>query len=165
MSLDTRRRHVRQLAADQNGSIAIKFAVVLVVVVVVGGLAIDFARASATRTDMQAAADGAILAAVQAQTNVGNLDDDALTNIARNYFNNKFAGRIKVSSFKLAPEGSGYKVAIAAELPTTLMALGGMKHLALNVGAMAEFPPRWLQKSRQARRVEKTRPSWIVIRP
>lgn len=154
MSLDTLRRHFRQLAADHNGSIAIMFALVLVVVVVAGGLAIDFARVSAARTDMQAAADRAILAAARAQTNAGNLDHDTLTNIARDHFDNNIAGRIKINYFELTPEDGGYKVAIAGKMPTTLMALGGMKHLPLNVGAIARITPARHHMRQQARRAQ-----------
>jgi Flp pilus assembly protein TadG len=55
---------VERLRADERGNIAMMFALSMPVFFLGGGLAIDYARAATIRTQLQAAADAAALAAV-----------------------------------------------------------------------------------------------------
>ena len=48
----------RSIRHDDSGAVAIIFAITLVVVVMIGGMALDYARGISTRTDIQAAEIG-----------------------------------------------------------------------------------------------------------
>ena len=99
MSLKAPIQKFSKLTADQNGSIAVMFAVVLAVVIIAGGIAIDFARSISHEADMQAAADGAVLAAVRAKSNDDKLNNGALKKIAQDYFEENVNGQLQITSF------------------------------------------------------------------
>ncbi|MGI9512970.1 MAG: pilus assembly protein TadG-related protein, partial [Anderseniella sp.] len=141
MALKTPIQKFSNLHADQSGSIALMFALVLAVVVIAGGIAVDYARGLAFEAEMQTAADGAVLAAVRAKANDDTLNAAALKQIARDYFDRNVNTQLNIDSFKLINDGDGFRIEAAANVPTTLMGVTGVTDMDVNVNSMAELAP------------------------
>lgn len=123
---------------DESGAIAIIFAITLTVVVLIGGLALDYARGLSTHTDMQAAADTAVLAAVRAKSADDSLNTKQLEKIARDFFDRNYSDSVNIDHFKLIDDGNGsYRVDVGTEMQTTLMNVSGLADMSLNVTSSA----------------------------
>lgn len=131
-------QRLRSLLQNEDGSIAVIFAVTLSVVILVGGIALDYARGISTRTDMQTAADAAVLAAVRAKSADDNLGIGQLKQIARDYFNRNYSETLGINDFQLVDEGNGaYRIEVSAEMTATLIRVGGFTNMSLNVSSTA----------------------------
>lgn len=128
----------RSIRHDDSGAVAIIFAITLVVVVMIGGMALDYARGISTRTDIQAAADAAVLAAVRAKSEDGNLGLGQLKQIARDYFDRNYGDTINIDDFQLVDDGNGaYRIEVATEMQTSLLNVGGLADMNLSVSSSA----------------------------
>ena len=141
MLLDTLIQRFKAFRRQEDGAVALMFALVAIAVIFGGGIAIDYARGISRQTDMQAAADAAVLAALRAKTNDNKLKSGDLTKIARDYFDNNMGDEIDVQSFNLVKDGDGYRVEVSVKLQTTLMALAGYNDLDINVSSKAGIAP------------------------
>ncbi len=129
---------IREVAKNQNGSVAIIFAVTLTVVILVGGVAVDYARGISMRTEIQTAADAAVLSAVRAKSTDGSLGFGQLKQIARDYFDRNVDASINIDDFRLIDEGDGaYRIEVSASLNTTLMKVNGINDMSLNITSSA----------------------------
>src|ERR1043165_7786600 len=97
--------------ADQHGGVAPVFALALVPMIGLAGAAIDYSRANAARTAMQAQLDSAaLMVAKDAQT----IQSTQASSIATNYFNASF-NRPEVQSLQVtASSGIGSSTGITA---------------------------------------------------
>jgi Flp pilus assembly protein TadG len=122
------------LARKDDGSVAVLFALFLVVVVGAAGLALDFARATNTRSDMQEALDAAVLVGARANSN-----SDAQVEAATRIFNVNFIDKsAKNVSVTFAPTIDGELSGTAtADLDTTLAGVLGIKQLSIRTVSKA----------------------------
>jgi Flp pilus assembly protein TadG len=123
--------------ADQRGGVAPIFALGLVPMIGLGGAAIDYSRANATRTAMQATLDStALLIARDAQT----IQPTQVNSVANNYFNASFS-RPDVQSLQVTASignGSGGTVITASatgSVATTFMHVLGRSSMDVAVRA------------------------------
>src|SRR5919199_4656950 len=107
------RRHAGLLGrfrSDRGGNLAIIFALVLVPLLGAAGVALDYARASALRTELQSALDAAVLDAAQTAT---GQTAAALTQAVRQKLAARFdSGRL--SNFDLAVSNSAGSLSATA---------------------------------------------------
>lgn len=137
---------------DENGSIAILFAMVAVVLFGMTGLAIDFGRAVVTRTRLQAAVDAATLAATKAPP------DDAITE-AEKFFEANLGAASEIAglaiSASFAFNEDGHLVGSAsADVATTIMQIFNAEKLT--VVASATVVPSTTSTSTKTETVTKT---------
>ena len=128
--------------ADQRGGVAPIFALGLVPMIGMAGAAIDYSRASAARTAMQATLDSAtLMVAKDAQT----IPPAQVSSVATNYFNAAF-DRPDVQSLQVTasigngPNGGTTVTASATgSVSTTFMHMLGRSSMA--VAAFSMCPP------------------------
>jgi Flp pilus assembly protein TadG len=127
MSTRALRKRLRQFRADQRGNIAILFALAMIPVFGLIGLAIDYSRAADVRTAMQAAVDAtALLLSKEAS----GLTKPQLESKATAYFNANFN----------RPEAKGVMVKPTLTTPST-----GNWSLKVDVtGAVDTYVMRWV---------------------
>jgi Flp pilus assembly protein TadG len=111
--------------------VAIIFALTLTVAVMSIGAAIDFARGLNAQTQLQAAADSAVLAA--ARNAIGTTAD--LQAVADAVFeaNRPNSTGLSVTSANLTVSGNALNYSVTGTLPTTLARVTG--HMELNLSA------------------------------
>lgn len=127
------REKLAAFARNDDGSVAIVFALALVVLMGAAGVALDFARAHHARTEMQNALDSAVLAGARA-------DEGTQAAIANNMFTKNFSDKgAKNVSASFGPAGEGEFAGTATgRINTTLAAVLGIEHLDINVAAKAK---------------------------
>ncbi|WP_342359550.1 TadE/TadG family type IV pilus assembly protein [Terrarubrum flagellatum] len=86
------RRWISALADDVAGTTLISFAVAAPVLFVAAGAAVDYSRASSTRTELQGWADSAALMAAR-ELRLGNAQSATIITVARNYVKGLAQGR------------------------------------------------------------------------
>ena len=127
-----------QFLADQHGGVAPIFALALVPMVGLAGAAIDYSRASAARTAMQATLDSAaLMVAKDAQT----IAPTQASSVATNYFNAAF-NRPEVQSLQVTASigngsngGTTVTAAATAVVSTTFMHVLGQSAMNVSVHA------------------------------
>ena len=83
---DSMRSAVKRFARADQGNIAMIFAITLVPLLAIVGAAVDYTRASAARSAMQAALDTASLMISRDAAANPSLSADAIQNLAKQYF-------------------------------------------------------------------------------
>ena len=130
----------RRFGAAQGGNTVVVFALAAIPLVGLTGAAVDYSRASAIRTTMQAAADATALAMAQ-----NAAADTDLTNHAQNYFNGLFtrkdAPQPVVTTSYTTTNGATVVVQASTTYPTSFMGVLGapFKKIPLNVIATSTF--------------------------
>jgi Flp pilus assembly protein TadG len=122
----------RSFWSDQRGNIGVIFALALLPVLMLVGAAVDYSRASAIRTQLQAAMDAAVLAGAARST------DQTAT--ARSVFSAHLQSGpydIKSTSFTLGSDASVTGNA-SAEVSTSLLAAASIETLTVSVTATAK---------------------------
>ena len=84
------RNRIGQFRDSENGTVAVIFALVIVAILIIGGIALDMQRAVSSESRLQAALDGAALAGARALENAGTSDAE-ITQIARESFSANIA--------------------------------------------------------------------------
>lgn len=144
-----------RLVADERGSVIPLFALMLFVVVGIGGLAMDFARAERVRTRLAQAADAANLAAARAAASQQETDPAAskqeimavAEEIGRTTFQSNIAGLtgidIKKLDLKVAYDGGFWTSRAKYSIidGTTLSRAMGRPTLTLDGGSEASIAP------------------------
>jgi Flp pilus assembly protein TadG len=126
-------RPVLRFGCDQQGGVAIIFALSLVPLVGLGGAAFDYANATSTRAAIGQAADAAALAAAKATT----LSVAERARLARQVFDaNTSRLKLKNINFKVIDMPSGVRVEAKSDLDTVFLPVIGIN--STNVGVMAE---------------------------
>lgn len=134
---------IRRFSADRSGNVAMIFGLSLLPVVVLTGMAIDYARATAERTRLQQAVDATALAlsrepkaSSQAQLQASGERFFAAV------FQSKEAARPPISVKK---DGERILVNSRLTMPTTLMQIVGQPTMTLNTVAGASFATRQIE--------------------
>jgi Flp pilus assembly protein TadG len=128
------RKHKSDFAGDRSGSVAIMFALSTIPVLGLAGAAVDYSRATTARTQMQAAADGAALAAV----NAPNLTDQQRVDLAKRMFAANVAGSvIGAPSVSVKVEKDKVTVKVDAPINNEFMSLVGIPSSTLGVTSQA----------------------------
>lgn len=124
-------QQVSSFTDNRNGGVAIIFAVTLSVAVMSIGAAIDFARGLNTQTQLQAAADSAVLAAAR---NVAGTTAE-LQAVANAVFeaNRPKSMDMNVTAANLTVNGNALNYSVTGTLPTILTSVIG--HMELNLSA------------------------------
>ncbi len=126
------KRRLAALCADRSGNIAIVTALVAVPLVIAAGIAIDYTRAQAARSDMQAAMDAAVLAGARDGTS-------GWTTVARTMFTATIkTADYKVTTTSFTQDASGnYVGAAAGTVATTVSGLMSVATLPVSATATA----------------------------
>jgi Flp pilus assembly protein TadG len=127
-------RNLTALARQNDGNVAVTFALSLAVLCLAGGLAIDYARAFGTQAMMQADLDAAVLGAAKKMA-----DPAAVQAAAERMFNANWAKKHNVKNVQISVEQSNPRTLVGtakARVPTTLMGIAGLT--GVNVHARSE---------------------------
>jgi Flp pilus assembly protein TadG len=127
---------LKRFKGDEDGGIAVLFALAAVPVLLFAGAAVDYARALDEQTDMQAAIDSAVLAAA--------LEPDATKHaaVALAIYNANARNMNRTDAppvFWTEAADNTFRGTLTATVPMTLMQLGGFRTVTLSVGAAASL--------------------------
>ncbi|MBL1431261.1 MAG: VWA domain-containing protein [Robiginitomaculum sp.] len=116
---------LRKFFEDTSGSTAMLFAIVLLAVVTLTGVAYDFSRSQSAKTSLQNAADAAALAiARDPDTNLQNLTTRATDFFNANMQGQSFGFDHRITATELEG-GIGVRVEVSTEIETTFAGLAG----------------------------------------
>jgi Flp pilus assembly protein TadG len=130
-TLNAFRDLVSRFKRNDEGQIAVIFALTLIPTMTAIGAAVDYSRANSSRTGLQAALDIAVLAAAKDGTS-------NWTSVAQNAFNSNLAAKGATgaaASFTLA--NSKYSGVATATVPTAFMGLIGINFIPVSVHSSA----------------------------
>jgi Flp pilus assembly protein TadG len=132
-------RLIKRFATDSRAHTATMFAIAAIPLSLGAGAAFDYARLSQADAKLQNAIDAAVVSGVG--TNASQLTQAAAITYVTNIFtaNARTIGQVSSSSFTFNADGSLTGTATVS-VPTTLMRLGGITHVSLDVTATA-VPP------------------------
>ncbi len=125
---------MRRFSADQSGATIIIFAIGFSVVALAAAIAIDYGRVEIEHARMQRAIDAAALAAAH---RLGRPDQDESGPAAAQAFfkaNVPKGSKLAISDLKMDPEAGQVTISSGGRHPTTLMAIFGVKDMALGAG-------------------------------
>jgi Flp pilus assembly protein TadG len=125
-----------RLLRNEAGNVGMILAIVLPVLVMMVGGAIDMHRASAARSSSQDAADMAVLAAAASR----DQDLETLTATARKYFTENLDGRNIHDGFTSTidePAHAHLRLRATVKVPTLFMGIIGINEIPVNVSATA----------------------------
>ena len=136
------RSHLRRFARagvrfrrEQNGNVAMIFALALIPIVGFVGAAVDYGRATMTRVQLQTALDSTALMVAK---NAATMATDVLENTAHSYFlaqfNDPQATNINFSANYSTSNGSNVVVNGSADMTTAIK--------AVNEGSIYKFHPK-----------------------
>lgn len=121
-----------------GGNIAILFALAVVPIMLIAGFAVDFLRASQSRTQIQAVLDAAVLAVAKAEgVPVAERKARGMAYFKQNFSANEYEGDA-IPQFKITKDRIIGTVKL--QLPTTILKLTGNKSLEVAVTAEAMRP-------------------------
>ncbi|HEX8167251.1 MAG TPA: pilus assembly protein [Beijerinckiaceae bacterium] len=128
---------LKRFAQDRRGAIAVLFALALVPLLGIVGVAMDYSRSTRALADLQSAVDGAALAAGKNAIDQGRRD---LTQLARAAFDAAFRqdNGIKVTDFKVKVGQDRVAVEAIASVPTMFGGFIGRR--IVEIDAKAEVP-------------------------
>ena len=137
----TNRRSWSAFKRDRRGNVAMMWALMGTVLIGLIGLTVDFTRAQMIRSQLQNAADGAVLAAARAPGNVSLADRTAL---ATSYFQAEAGSLATGSTLSLSPVGTnGYRVDVSAPMEIGLARL--INNTPWNVAVdLSTIPTNWV---------------------
>jgi len=135
---------VQNFAADERGNVAVLFAFMSTIILLVAGIAIDYARTVNMNSRIGAAADAATLAAGRAMLD-GKLNDEEVETLAKNYVRvnaesgSAMQGTYSEPVISLDRELGSVKVDVGVRVPTTLSRLSGRTEMNAPVSTAAVF--------------------------
>jgi Flp pilus assembly protein TadG len=134
----------RSFASDEQGSVAIIFAMLLILLTFTAGIAIDTARIYRDKSNISRAVDAATLAAGQAMLDGRNTDAQVKTVALNFFYENLKSSGIKKSDFKnvsVSLDRSTGEVAfsVKSDVEMTLTRVMGHKKMDIPVAAKAVF--------------------------
>lgn len=137
-------QQISGFSKDENGTIAIIFALCAFVLVMITGLAIDMGRAYHAVNKFMSAGDAAALAAAKG-LRLDNLDDAAVEALAKRYFDLNLVGSggsyAKITDFTVNIDRAKGSVAVdvTADVPTLFAQVGGIQKIAFPTSSVAVF--------------------------
>ncbi len=148
MTLKSLSRRFRTAAArltrEEDGNVAIIFALALLPILGFVGAAVDYSRASYARTAMQSALDSAVLMAAKDVASSGGSQDEIVQKV-RGFFNAIYnhpeVANIEVTSEYTpnAPDGSTLKINGTATIGTTFLKVAGRTSLPFSSTSTATW--------------------------
>lgn len=138
------RRFASDFAREDRGTVAVIFALCLLVLVLAIGLAVDYARATHAKAEIGAAADAAALAASRALME-GGMTDVEISEIGLRYFNENLqnggaafaqVGDVRITTNRAT---SSVEVRVDAAVPTTFMRVAGREKVDLVTNTRTTF--------------------------
>jgi Flp pilus assembly protein TadG len=124
---------------DRRGNVAPIFAIAMLPIVALTGTAIDYSRANAARTEMQAALDATAL--TMSKEAVG-LTQEQLNSKATNYFNASFANldakNMTVVPVLVTPQAGSFTLTVTASGSVDLRFMGVFGQSSLPISSSAE---------------------------
>jgi len=128
----------RRFHASVSGNIAVTFGLLLPLLLVGGGVSVDYLRAYGAYSEMQAELDLALIAAIK---QIDNLDSDAIEEVIHDWF----SAQTRLDSFSLedivvSTEGSTISATATAQVPTTLMQIAGILSVPVAVKSAVAGP-------------------------
>lgn len=131
------KRLVNRFKTNTSGNVAIIFALSAVPMFMAAGAALDFVRASNSKTQMQAALDAGALAAAASP----DLSDSEREDIANAVFNQNFAGINGVTaSTQFAIEDGAVTMSADLSMPTAFMRLAGFNTMDVGSSVTVNIP-------------------------
>ena len=128
------------LRRERRGDVAIIFALALIPLLAFIGVAIDYSRANAVRTDLQAALDST---ALMVSKNAAALSPDVLQSTAKSYFlalfNNKQASNIQFTASYSTTGGSNLAVSGSADMATDFMGIFGFDKITVTGSSTSKW--------------------------
>lgn len=127
---------INKFRSDENGAVSIIYGPLAIVLLLAGGLAIDYARGYLVKKEINRALDAAVLAA-------GSLpvtDVIAMTTIAKQYFDANISASTKkdyAPQINVVVGNSDVTVTSTANVPTILMKLAGHDSMEVNAKSVA----------------------------
>jgi Flp pilus assembly protein TadG len=145
--LKWRRNMIRQLQRDERGSVIPMFAICLAAILAAVGGAVDYSRANASRTAMQAALDAAALMLAK---EASGLTQAQLTQKAQSYFqinfNNSEAKSITVTpTFSNANGVNKIALQSTGSVDTTLFRVFGQMQIPISANSEVQWGTRRLE--------------------
>ena len=123
---------LKRLIGNAEGQVTILFALASVPMLIGAGAAIDYVRAYNVRTEMQAAVDGAALAAAVAQ----DLSTKERQTLAISYFKSNFSEAQKIDvTLSVKVTAKSVDASASYSLPMSLMSLAGIKTSEITVNS------------------------------
>ena len=142
------RAHLAKFCDDEQGGISIFVLVLFVMLLVVGGMAVDYQRHEALRADLQDALDRGSLAAANLNQNYisggDKTTDEQVEGIIRDYMRSRNHDVHNPDVYaKFTSIGSGRQVRAAAsvQMPTIFLSLVGINTLKVNASSVATHAP------------------------
>ncbi len=130
---------INAFAGNKSGSVAMYFALALVAIVTLMGLALDFNRAVNLRTSLTAAADAAALATARdLDVTTNNLQARAQAFFLANMQGQSSGTNYTVSASEL-PNGDGVHIDVTAKINTTLAGLVGIDQFTVKAQSEAVY--------------------------
>jgi Flp pilus assembly protein TadG len=124
--------HQKQFVRARDGAVAVPFALMLTVLLLTSGLAIDYSRGLSARTALQNDLDAAILSAATKSADIPGIKAAAQTFIDNNWRDKYGAqGEIRVSIEK--PEADTVRGTTSVRLPTSFISIAGLTHIDVDV--------------------------------
>jgi Flp pilus assembly protein TadG len=137
-------RQLGSMRGDERGAVSMIFAIALLALVMMLGLAVDVARAIHTKTKIANALDGAALAAAKSLHD-GTMSTGDIAALARRYFDaNAQLNFGSVSDFAATVDkaSSTVRVTAMANVPTAFARVGGFDSFRFPTAAAASFDPK-----------------------
>jgi Flp pilus assembly protein TadG len=133
------RDYLSRFRRDRRGNVAPIFAIAMLPIVALTGTAIDYSRANAARTEMQAALDATAL--TMSKEAVG-LTQQQLNDKATNYFNASFANldakNMTVVPVLVTPQAGSFTLTVTASGSVDLRFMGVFGQSSLPISSSAE---------------------------
>ncbi|MEP3276446.1 MAG: pilus assembly protein TadG-related protein [Stappiaceae bacterium] len=129
-------KFLRRAARDESGSIMITAGFAIVMLIVAGGAAVDFARAITTRAVIANAIDAAALAAAK-QLSINALSDSAVRTIVEESFQANVGDKygdveLRVDDVQINPDLGTVTVEASADIPTFFIKLANINDLKVH---------------------------------
>jgi hypothetical protein len=134
-------RNAKRFTACDEGNIGLLFGLTLLPMAMAAGTAVDYSRVSQARSQLQAAADSAVLAVAR---RAPTLTDAQLTSEAQSHFRAVLTQRADLAALPIVVTRGDRRVQIAAAgaMPTTFMKLFGFSSLDVSTRVEAGFGDR-----------------------
>jgi Mg-chelatase subunit ChlD len=128
------------MCASSSGNTTVTFALAFIPIIGLTGSAVDYSRANAIRTAMQAAADSASLALSKS---AAGKTADQLTNQASDYFKSSFtrtgAENVRVTASYSSTPSTKLTIDATATMKTNFMAVMGIREMPLAVRSVSNW--------------------------
>ncbi|MEL7049029.1 MAG: TadE/TadG family type IV pilus assembly protein [Pseudomonadota bacterium] len=152
---------LRRFPSDESGALGIIFAVALIPLLLVIGIATDYGRASSIKASLQDDLDAAVVEGARRLAMTAN-PAKATEAAKRFYINSSSAKRISDPKFSANKKSGAVTADASYDVATTFLSLAGLTSLKVSASAAATAkPPK--SKTNQAKRI--ARPSMNTAAP